>query len=176
MGARNFPRSINTDVEYLVSTEDWDYFDVEWFFDNVANLIDKNVDANSMYFDKQNQEIHFRVYPDPAMGTKMDIALNFTVKLIHGYYSGIKLDFEYEFIVNGYEVELGDTTEVQDALNDYEEFDREIDPKVGLTLHAKAEDKFITAKKQIQDQFAKVADQYSCMGTASNGEAFYNKL
>ena len=184
MGTNNFSK-VNTSKYYVVETED------EYAVNDLKlNLNSEFETAGGDYgwqlidepdIGRNATEVGIFYIDIPLVGTNLEMRVNVCVNIVYGYYEGAVLDYNIGFEVVYYGEEY---TEAKDAIatiiEDPDYFDLPEDTVITeaevdewLKVVTKAEQ---TMKAKAEEIFTNYSVAYNLVATASNGEAFYERV
>jgi len=156
MGAPNF---YNANAKYIYAVETEEDMDYEFFIEDVRTLMEEEF-KNA--FDRKDEWDNNRNYGGKIIGmihkTLGDEQIMINLIVRGGYYAGVNLDWDAEFIV---------------MENEYEEnYDLEC---IDLDKFPNVRDEFHKAINKVEEIYNKLSTPLNKVGQFSNGEAVYEK-
>lgn len=175
MGASNFYYK-NAGALYPLFMDRYedDYFDYQEECQNIAEWIDEKIDAYAV-LNEPDSNFNNRIYPTRVLATKwyrenfgeVTIEIKLSVVVHAGYYEGACLDYYTEMYQDGMEL---------DTYNDISQHNSGHMTMKQLSSARKWAEKTDDEISELCEKvFSEITQPYRKIGTASNGETFYEK-
>ena len=178
MGTANFS---NKNASCIFAREIEDEFEYEMFEENV--ICDLKDAFPKMFYKKMEYDTN-RNYGGKKLGyielnkfyfKDNVITINIFPVIRSGYYSGVNLDYEYQFMFEscGYDVTFHDLSELDSVIDEIAEKNKN---KLKKYISIWLENNIDKLVKKLEKIYSNNADKYKVVGRFSNGETLYEKI
>jgi hypothetical protein len=103
----------------------------------------------------------------------VEFTFEITMQLVAGYYEGATLDWEYDVMINGYEI---DEDRVEEEFLDTTEMNAGLKAMQAKNIVKWVEKTKAEAIEMVEKAFKESSEEYGRLATFSNGESIYKKV